>query len=158
MKVNEITIQPVDAVNREAVIALTVDEKQSRFIETNAESLREMIEDTKYNWQSFAFYEGERAVGFMMVGAENQSERYVWLDRFMIDQYEQGKGVGTKCLRMAVEFIQTQHDVDDIILSLHQENEAAKRFYAKNGFFDSGLIDEWNGEAIWVYHTKNRPS
>ena len=158
MKVNEITIQPVDAVNREAVIALTVDEKQSRFIETNAESLREMIEDTKYNWQSFAFYEGERAVGFMMVGAENQSERYVWLDRFMIDQYEQGKGVGTKCLRMAVEFIQTQYDVDDIILSLHQENEAAKRFYAKNGFVDSGLIDEWNGEAIWVSHTKNRPS
>ena len=158
MKGNEITIQPVDAVNREAVIALTVDEKQSRFIETNAESLREMIEDTKYNWQSFAFYEGERAVGFMMVGAENQSERYVWLDRFMIDQYEQGKGVGTKCLRMAVEFIQTQYDVDDIILSLHQENEAAKRFYAKNGFVDSGLIDESNGEAIWVYHTKNRPS
>ena len=158
MKGNEITIQPVDAVNREAVIALTVDEKQSRFIETNAESLREMIEDTKYNWQSFAFYEGERAVGFMMVGAENQSERYVWLDRFMIDQYEQGKGVGTKCLRMAVEFIQTLYDVDDIILSLHQENEAAKRFYAKNGFVDSGLIDESNGEAIWVYHTKNRPS
>lgn len=154
MKVNEITIQPVDAVNREAVIALTVDEKQSRFIETNAESLREMIEDTKYNWQSFAFYEGERPVGFMMVGAENQSERYVWLDRFMIDQNEQGKGIGTKCLRMAVEFIQTQYDVDDIILSLHQENEAAKRFYAKNGFVDSGLIDEWN----WVYHTENRPS
>lgn len=49
MKGNEITIQPGDAVNREAVIALTVDEKQSRFIETNAESLREMIEDTKYN-------------------------------------------------------------------------------------------------------------
>lgn len=59
------------------VIALTADEKQSRFIETNAESLREMIEDTKYNWQSFAFYEDERPVGFMMVGAENQSERYV---------------------------------------------------------------------------------
>lgn len=148
MKENEITIQPVDAVNREAVIALTVDEKQSRFIETNAESLREMIEDTKYNWQSFAFYEGERAVGFMMVGAENQTERYVWLDRFMIDHNEQGKGVGTKCLRIAVEFIQTEYDVDDIILSLHQENEAAKRFYAKNGFVDSGLIDEWNGEAI----------
>ena len=158
MKGNEITIQPVDAVNREAVIAMTVDEKQSRFIETNAESLREMIEDTKYNWQSFAFYEGERPVGFMMVGAENQSERYVWLDRFMIGQNEQGKGVGTKCLRMAVEFIQTLYDVDDIILSLHQENEAAKRFYAKNGFVDSGLIDESNGEAIWVYHTKNRPS
>ncbi|WP_251127610.1 GNAT family N-acetyltransferase [Exiguobacterium sp. s154] len=120
MKANEITIQPVDAVNREAVIALKVDEKQSRFIETNAESLREMIEDRKYNWQSFAFYEGERPIGFMMVGAENQSERYVWLDRFMIDQNEQGKGIGTKCLRMAVEFIQTQYDVDDIILSLHQ--------------------------------------
>ncbi|MDE0563716.1 GNAT family N-acetyltransferase [Exiguobacterium sp. B2(2022)] len=158
MKGNEITIQPVDAVNRETIIALSVDEKQSRFIETNAESLQEMVEDTKYNWQSYAFYDGERPVGFMMVGAENQTERYVWLDRLMMDQNEQGKGVGTKCLRMAVEFIQTQYDVDDIILSLHQENEAAKRFYAKNGFVDSGLIDEWNGEAIWVYHTKTRPS
>ncbi|MCV9900583.1 hypothetical protein OKS35_10600 [Exiguobacterium sp. N5] len=85
MKGNEITIQPVDAVNREAVIGLTVDEKHSRFIETNAESLQEMTEDTKYDWQSFAFYEGERPVGFMMVGAENETERYVWLDRFMID-------------------------------------------------------------------------
>ncbi|WDH75787.1 GNAT family N-acetyltransferase [Exiguobacterium marinum] len=158
MKGNEITIQPIDAVNREAVIALTVDEKQSRFIETNAESLQEMAEDTKYNWQSYAFYDGERPVGFMMVGAENQTERYVWLDRFMMDQNEQGKGVGTKCLRMVVDWIQTKYDVDDIILSLHQENEAAKRFYAKNGFVDSGLIDEWNGEAIWGYHTKNRPS
>lgn len=158
MKGNEITIQPIDAVNRDAVIALTVDEKQSRFIETNAESLQEMDKDIKFNWKSYAFYEGEQSVGFMMVGAENQTERYVWLDRFMIDRKKQGKGVGTKCLRMAVEFIQTQYDVDDIILSLHQENEAAKRFYAKNGFVDSGLIDEWNGEAIWVYHTKNRPS
>ena len=158
MKGNEITIQPIDAFNREAIIALTVDEKQSRFIETNAESLQEMVEDTKYNWKSYAFYEGERPVGFMMVGAENQTERYVWLDRFMMDQHEQGKGVGTKCLRIAVEFIQIEYDVDDIILSLHQENEAAKQFYAKNGFVDSGLIDESNGEAIWVYHTKNRPS
>lgn len=158
MKGNEIMIQPIDTFNRETIIALTVDEKQSRFIETNGESLQEMVEDTKYNWQSFAFYDGERPVGFMMVGAENQTERYVWLDRFMIDHNEQGKGVGTKCLRIAVEFIQTEYEVNDIILSLHQENGAAKRFYAKNGFVDSGLIDESNGEAIWVYHTKNRPS
>ncbi|WP_214785168.1 GNAT family N-acetyltransferase [Exiguobacterium sp. s183] len=158
MKGNEITIQPIDALNREAIIALTVDEKQSRFIETNAESLQEMVEDTKYNWKSYAFYDGAQPVGFMMVGAENQTERYVWLDRFMMDQHKQGKGVGTKCLRIAVAFIQTEYDVDDIILSLHQENEVAKRFYAKNGFVDSGLIDESNGEAIWVYHTKNRPS
>ncbi|MCT4786205.1 GNAT family N-acetyltransferase [Exiguobacterium aestuarii] len=158
MKVNEFTIQSIDAVNRQAVIALTVDEKQSRFIETNSESLQEMVEDTKYNWKSYAFYEDERPVGFMMIGAENQTERYVWLDRFMMDQNEQGKGVGTKCLRIAVEFIQTEYDVDDIILSLHPENEAAKRFYAKNGFVDSGLIDESNGEAIWVYHTRTRPS
>jgi len=148
------TIQLVDDANREAVVALTVASDQARFIETNAESLREMESDVKYAWQCYALCRDDDPVGFMMIGAENKVDRYVWLDRFMMDERFRGTGLGTQFLVLALDMIQRRYDVDDIVLSLHSTNEPAKRFYAKSGFVDSGLIDEWNGEEIWVYHVK----
>lgn len=154
MATDTLTIQLVDDTNREEVVALTVASDQARFIETNAESLREMEVDVKYAWECYALCRDEHPIGFMMIGAENKAERYVWIDRFMIDLSEQGKGIGSRMLQLALVWIQDRYDVDDIILSLHPTNEPAKRFYEKGGFVDSGLIDEWNGEEIWVYHIK----
>lgn len=159
MVAGSLTIQLVDATTQEAVIGLTVAMDQSRFIETNAESLHEMEVDVKYAWTCYALCLDERPVGFMMIGADNKVDRYVWLDRFMMDAREQGKGLGSRFLQLALVWIQERFDVDDIVLSLHPTNELAKRFYAKGGFEDSGLIDESNGEEIWVYHVKQgRPS
>ncbi|WP_214891494.1 GNAT family N-acetyltransferase [Exiguobacterium sp. s142] len=110
--------------------------------------------DVKHAWACYALCRNNQPVGFMMIGAENKAERYVWLDRFMIDLDEQGKGIGSTFLQLAIEWMQDRFDVDDIVLSLHATNEPAKRFYAKGGFVDSGLIDEANGEEIWVYHVK----
>lgn len=154
MATDTLTIQLIDDTNREDVVALTVASDQAHFIETNAESLREMETDVKHAWQCYALCRNEHPVGFMMIGAENKAERYIWIDRFMIDQSEQGKGIGSTFLKLAIQWVQERFDVDDIVLSLHPTNEPAKRFYAKGGFVDSGLIDEWNGEAIWVYHVK----
>ncbi|WP_029693905.1 N-acetyltransferase [Exiguobacterium sp. ZOR0005] len=154
MAAGSLTIQLIDDTNREAVIGLTVATEQSRFIETNAESLREMEVDVKYAWTCYALCLNERPVGFMMIGAENKVDRYVWLDRFMIDAHEQGQGLGSRFLQLALVWIQDRFDVDDIVLSLHPTNELAKRFYQRGGFVDSGRIDEWNGEEIWVYHVK----
>lgn len=154
MAAGSLTIQIIDDTNREAVIGLTVATEQSRFIETNAESLREMEVDVKYAWTCYALFLNERPVGFMMIGAENKVDRYVWLDRFMIDVHEQGQGLGSRFLQLALVWIQDRFDVDDIVLSLHPKNELAKHFYQRGGFVDSGRIDEWNGEEIWVYHVK----
>lgn len=149
-----LTIRLVDDTNREAVIALNIASDQARFIDTNAESLHEMETDLKHAWECYALCRDEYPVGFMMIGAENKVGRYVWLDRFMIDVTEQRKGIGSTCLQLAIQWMQERFDVDDLILSLHPMNEPAKQFYAKGGFVDSGLIDEANGEEIWVYHVK----
>lgn len=154
MAAGTLTIQIVDDTNRDAVVALRVASNQTQYIETNAESLREMDIDVKYAWTCYALCRDNQPVGFMMIGAENKKERYVWLDRFMMDRNEQGKGVGSTFLQLTIEWMQERFDVDDLILSLHPTNEPAKRFYAKGGFEDSGLIDESNGEEIWVYHVK----
>lgn len=154
MAAGTLTIQIVDDTNRDAVVALRVASNQTQYIETNAESLREMDIDVKYAWTCYALCRDNQPVGFMMIGAENKKERYVWLDRFMMDRNEQGKGVGSTFLQLTIEWMQERFDVDDLILSLHPTNELAKRFYAKGGFEDSGLIDESNGEEIWVYHVK----
>ena len=155
----KIQIERVTEMNQHTAERLQVTADQKRFIESNAESLREMVVDSKYAWQCYIFSREGEAVGFMMVGAEHQTERYIWLDRFMVDKAYQGNGIGSACLQAALDYIKGQHDVDEVVLSLHHDNTAAKRFYTKQGFQDSGLIDQWNGEAIWSYSlTKNRPS
>ncbi|WP_233004904.1 GNAT family N-acetyltransferase [Exiguobacterium aurantiacum] len=106
MAADTLTIQLVDETNRDALVALTVASDQARFIETNAESLREMETDVKYAWQCYALCRDDHPVGFMMIGAENKVERYIWLDRFMIDVTEQGKGIGSRFLQLALVWIQ----------------------------------------------------
>lgn len=155
----KIHIERVTETNQSKAVRLQVAVDQARFIESNADSFREMVVDTKYAWRCYLFSREAEAVGFMMIGAENQTERYMWLDRFMVDAAHQGVGIGSACLQAALNYIEEQYDVDEVVLSLHRDNTAAKRFYAKQGFQDSGLIDEWNGEEIWSYSLKeNRPS
>ncbi|TMW71250.1 GNAT family N-acetyltransferase [Alteribacter natronophilus] len=142
----------VDSSNWRYVIALRAEKSQEPFIEPNEISLLESFYDTKNDWSCFGLFNGETAVGFMMIGAENREERYVWLDRFMIDRRFQGKGLGGVFLEKTKEFVLRQYDVDELVLSVTKNNDAAKHFYRKHGFKDTGLIDPEFDEEIYVYN------
>lgn len=145
------TIEEIDDSNQTAVLALKVAAAQRTYIETNAQSLREAMNDHDQGWHCYALCENRQPVGFMMIGAENRTDKYIWLDRFMIGQQYQGRGLGTQFLRLAIRFIEDHFQVDEIVLSLHAENTHAKYFYRQAGLTDIKRIDETNGEEIWVY-------
>ncbi|OAN15279.1 GNAT family N-acetyltransferase [Exiguobacterium undae] len=149
--IKTLSIQPINAGNRQAVLALEVAPTQRDFIESNQQSLQEARQDLVHNWSCLALCEADRPIGFMMIGAANEQERYIWLDRFMVDRRFQGKGYGKLFLKQAIQYITKQYDVDEIVLSVHPKNRSACLFYEKNGFQNTQQIDEANGEVIFVY-------
>ncbi|WP_404407017.1 GNAT family N-acetyltransferase [Jeotgalibacillus malaysiensis] len=147
----ELSIQKVSADNWRSLAGLTVAADQNPYIEPNEISMLESFYDTKHNWVCFGLFKQDQPLGFMMIGAENKEEQYIWLDRFMIDQGFQGSGLGKSFIQLAIEYIFAHYAVNEIVISIKPENVGAKRFYTQAGFEDSGLIDPKFDEDIFVY-------
>ena len=145
------SIRPVTEDNWKEVIALKVDVTQTSFIEPNAESILESFYDTHLGWSCFGLYVDEQAVGFSMIGAYRKEERYIWLDRFMIDAHFQAQGWGTLFLKETLLFIQKNWKVNHVILSTDENNASAKQFYFKNRFKPLHTKDPENGEELFEY-------
>ncbi|QFT90746.1 Spermine/spermidine acetyltransferase [Bacillus sp. THAF10] len=149
MNNNGLILVPVQSENWREIIDLKVNKSQENFIEPNEISLLEAAYDKKHDWKCFGLYLDGLAVGFVMVGA--LKERYIWLDRFMIDRKFQGRGLGKEALELVKEHISHTYEVEEIVISILKENQRAKKFYQFNGFKDTGIVDSDNGEELFVY-------
>ncbi len=85
-----------------------------------------------------------------MIGAYNQAERYIWLDRLMIATPYQRQGLGGRFLELLKAFIIRKWGVQDIVLSYDQANVGAARLYQAHGFVPVEMTD--NGDPMAVYH------
>jgi diamine N-acetyltransferase len=148
---DSLRIQPVNSSNWRQIIALQVADNQKKYIEQNEISLLESVYDTKHRWKCYGLFNEKTPVGFVMIGAENKGDRYIWLDRFMMDAKFQGRGFGAAFLQLIIEFIANHHEVLEIVLSIIKENFSAKAFYEWNGFVNTGLVDEEFDEEIFAY-------
>ncbi|MCI1687111.1 GNAT family N-acetyltransferase [Schleiferilactobacillus harbinensis] len=144
-------ITPVDGHNLWPVLKLKVAPEQTQFIETNAQSLAEAGFDKRFDWHPYALMVADTVVGFAMIGALNTEERYIWLDRLMLDAQYQHHGWGGTFLELLKAFIMTNWPVDTIVLSYERENTEAERFYFHHGFRDLHRVDDNNGEKMAVF-------
>lgn len=64
------------------------------------------------------------------------------LQQFMIDRRYQGKGYGTAALRLILDGLREEGHYDHVEVCVNKEDAAAIRLYEKNGFTDSGYVDE----------------
>ena len=64
------------------------------------------------------------------------------LQQFMIDQRYQGKGYGSEALRLILNELRKEGHYDHVEVCVKKDDSAAIRLYEKNGFVDSGYIDE----------------
>jgi len=143
-------LKPVSQKNWRLVTGLTVANDQTNFIESNKDSLLEAAFDKSLNWIPLALYDDENIIGFSMVGAFNEHQKYIWLDRFMIDKNFQNRGYGKLFLNKIISYISRKWDVNKIILSVHKDNEYVLHFYKKTGFVNTNEIDSLNGEIIMI--------
>lgn len=143
-------IKIVNETNWCNVCALKVAPSQLEYIDANSTSLLEAAYDTKFNWSPYALYFEETMIGFAMIGAFRPEERYIWLDRFMIDMNYQGLGHSKPLLEKLLHFIKDNWPVDEIVLSLEADNTVAMNIYKQLGFQLNGMTDS-NGEKLMVY-------
>jgi diamine N-acetyltransferase len=150
-----ISLRPVDTSNYRECLALSVAPEQERFVASNRQSLADA-----YVWRDaaepYAIYAGDQMVGFAMlfplaedvprhpVPADATLRGYV-LVRLMIDARFQGRGYGRDALAAIVETVRGR-GLRTIRLTVIPQNEEALEFYRRNGFAETGEIQD--GEIV----------
>ena len=67
-------------------------------------------------------------------------DRWTWFDEFFLDEKYQHHGYGEELVNLILNKIKEIYHPKFIILSVCNDNEAAKRLYKKIGFEDTGLV------------------
>lgn len=144
-----IQIREVTKENLKEVLFLNVSATQKSYVESTKQCLEDAVECNYY--QPAGLYKDEILVGFAMYGLfpeEGQNGR-VWLDRYLIDERFQGKGLGSIMLEALIAHLVKLYNCDEIYLSLYDDNQCALHLYQKFGFKLNEEKDI-NGEKIMV--------
>jgi diamine N-acetyltransferase len=143
-----VELKPIDETNREECIRLKVTDDQSEYIATNESSLEAALEHSDVA-RPFVIYANGQVVGFAMlvfdVEYEDPNDRY-WLWRFMIDETQQGQGIGKEALKQIIAYFK-ENGATNIRLSTKASNVNAISLYKSFGFRDTG--EESNGEELF---------
>lgn len=146
-----IGIYSVTEKNYRSILELGVSEDQEDFIESPYECLADAKACKQYKPVGLTI-DGELA-GFAMYGYfpsdKKDKEGRLWLDRFLVDERFQGKGLGKKFFQAMIHKVETDYGKQPIYLSVYKSNEVAIRMYKKFGFVFNNERDI-NGEWIMV--------
>ena len=140
-------IHDVTATNYRDILQLKVAQSQKDYIETPYECLEDSVE-----WKQFkpvGLYENKELVGFAMYGffREEGASGRLWIDRLLIDERYQGRGLGKKFMTKLIERVSEEYGHQPIFLSVYPENTNAVRLYKQLGFVFTEERDS-NGEHI----------
>lgn len=144
---NKIAFLPINETNQAEVKRIKLKSGQENFIESVEECLAEAAQYPA--WQPVAVYHDHELIGFAMYGSFGPN-RDTWIDRIIIDEKHQGKGLGRKAMEQLIDVVANVYQVDQIFLSIVPENEVAYRLYESIGFKSINEKDP-NGEEIFRY-------
>jgi diamine N-acetyltransferase len=140
----------IDDTNEYKVRNIKLKPGQEKFIETVDECLKEA--DTYREWQPTAVYDDDEVIGFAMYGSFGPNKD-TWIDRIMIDERYQGRGLGRMAMIKLIDIVSEQYGVKVIYLSIKEENRAAYSLYKSIGFEFMDERDPYNGELLFKYTT-----
>lgn len=138
-------IRAITDSNKKEVLDLKIAEQQQGFIEPVSHCLADAEKDTRYI--PLALYENGEIIGFSMYG---KFDEQIWLDRYLIDERFQGKGLGRYFFRALLEDLLERYPNQPVYLSVFEQNKVAIQLYQKFGFSFTEEVDE-NGEKIMIY-------
>lgn len=147
---NDLYFRDIDDSNEHIVRNIKLKPGQEKYIESVDECLQEA--NTYHEWHPVAIYHHDEIVGFAMYGSFG-ANKDTWIDRIMIDEKYQGNGIGRKAMLKLIHIVSKEYGVQDIYLSIIEENEAAYKLYTSIGFKFINERDP-NGELIFKYSIK----
>ena len=143
----KVQLKLVTRENWQEALKLKVKDVQNHFVPTVAVSLAKVYikpDGDNVNYLPFAIYEEEQGmIGFVMHAYVENTDDMYWINGFIIDEKYQGKGYGRAALCKMVNWIINQYEqCKEIRLTVHKENDAARRLYKRVGFVEAGEFDE----------------
>lgn len=133
--------------NESVVKNITLKSGQEAFIESVEECLKEAT--TYEGWHPVAINHNEDIIGFAMYGSFGPNKD-TWIDRIIIDAKYQGKGYGRIAMKKLIGIVASKFEVNDIYLSIVEDNIVAYKLYKSMGFEFINERDP-NGELIFKY-------
>jgi len=126
------------------VLGLSVAEAQRGFVASNAKS----IAQAHFYPEAWirAIYRSDRPVGFLMLHDEHlrpqpREQGYYFLWRLMVDETQQGQGVGRRAVELLLEHLRTRPLATRLLTSCHQGPGSPEGFYRRLGFVPTGKVE-----------------
>jgi diamine N-acetyltransferase len=137
-----VDLRPIDATNREAVLALRVSPDQLEFVSSVEDSLREAAQEPDGRAIQWALYDDDAPVGFVMISDEVGGPGYIahYLWKLLIDERHQRRGYGTAALDLVAEYFRARPGVEVMWTSAGQGEGSPIPFYERYGFERTGEI------------------
>ncbi|MFD6510447.1 MULTISPECIES: GNAT family N-acetyltransferase [unclassified Bacillus (in: firmicutes)] len=146
-----VQLKIVTRENWEDALKLQVKENQMQFVPAVAVSLAKVYikpdgENVKYI--PFAIYDRDLIVGFIMQAFVQETTDMYWINGFIIDKKQQGKGYGKAALQEIINLIKNRFkECKEIRLTVHKDNISAKKLYERYGFQPLG--HDYDGEQVY---------
>jgi diamine N-acetyltransferase len=148
-----ISMREVTRENWRAALDLAVRPEQQRFVSdyTPIAAIalaKAYVRPGGLVWTPYAFYVDGQMVGFATLAYEPDSAESYWLRHFFIDQRYQARGYGRRALQTFIAHVTALHPTCRAIqLTVHPENERARRLYVAAGFRLTGA--ERDNEPVY---------
>lgn len=148
-----IQLKVVTRENWEDALQLQVKENQRKFVPAVAVSLAKVYikpDGENVEYIPFAIYNGDLMVGFVMHAVVKETTDMYWINGFIIDQNQQGKGYGKAALQESIYLIKNTYKAcKEIRLTVHKDNISAKKLYESYGF--QPLRHDYDGEEVYRF-------
>lgn len=142
-KAATVTLREITRENIKAVLGLSVaPEQKSVYPRSNGYSIAEghYPADDDAVWMR-AIYADHTPVGFLMTSeAPDRGEYFLW--RLMVDAKHQGRGYGSRAVKLLIERIKASGNARVLITSHLKGDGDAGVFYQKLGFIYTGEVME----------------
>ena len=124
------------------VASLSVKEEQKEYVAPAIGILARGYVYRDCNAKIYAFENDGIIVGTALVREFTDEPPGYDLQQFMVDERYQGKGYGSRALRLILDELRKEGHYDHVELCVKKADTEAIRLYEKHGFTDSGYIDE----------------
>lgn len=121
---------------------LSVSENQKAFLDSAVGILARGYVYRSCRARVIGVAQDETIIGVALVKDMDEEPACYDLQQFMIDSRHQGKGYGTKALRMILSELGQERKYGCVEVCVKKDDAAALHVYDKVGFADTGYIDE----------------
>ena len=137
-----IRLEEINEDNWLEVRGLTVGEAQKAFLDSALGIIARGYVYRASRAKVCAIADDDTVIGAALIKDLDEEPACYDLQQFMIDARFQGRGYGTKALRLILSELEKERKYPCVEVCVKKEDAAALRVYEKAGFVDTGYVDE----------------